>query len=258
MTALLNAMLILAAAGQTPHDETFDRAGEAYARGEYVSAAELYEQLIAEGVREGAVFYNLGNAYFQQGRYGPAIANFERALRRSPRAETAQRNRDLAIQRADGGELAREIPPWEHGAIQAQAALRPEATLWGALGAWTLFWLLLAVRMWRPTRFVSGGAVIALALAAAIGYGAWVRNQPSAVAVTSQPEVATHQALSYDAPERFRLLEGDQVLIDGEEADWLRVVNADGERGWAPATAFTRVGPPYTRAPEEVSPERPS
>ncbi|MEZ4519126.1 MAG: tetratricopeptide repeat protein [Chloroflexota bacterium] len=38
--------------------------------GHTTEAIEIYEQLIAAGARDSALYYNLGNAYYRQGRHG--------------------------------------------------------------------------------------------------------------------------------------------------------------------------------------------
>lgn len=64
--------------------------------GHFTEATQIYEQLIAEGVEDSIVYYNLGNAYYNQGDLGRAILNYERALQLSPRDGDIQANLTLA------------------------------------------------------------------------------------------------------------------------------------------------------------------
>ena len=46
---------------------------------QYREAAKEFETILADGFRSGAVYYNLGNAYFRAGEYGRAILNYRKA-----------------------------------------------------------------------------------------------------------------------------------------------------------------------------------
>src|SRR3954447_22067272 len=48
-------------------------------------SAALLESLLADGFRNGAVYYNLGNAYFRSKEYGRSIAAYRKAKPYRPR-----------------------------------------------------------------------------------------------------------------------------------------------------------------------------
>ena len=66
-------------------ERTFVRALEVFdaakAPADYRESAALLESLLADGFKNGAVFYNLGNAYFRAGEYGRSIAAYRRPSR---------------------------------------------------------------------------------------------------------------------------------------------------------------------------------
>ena len=62
--------------------ELFDTAKSA---ADYRESADLLESIVADGYRNGAVYYNLGNAYFRAGEYGRAILNYRKAKPYRPR-----------------------------------------------------------------------------------------------------------------------------------------------------------------------------
>src|SRR3954451_11594538 len=68
---------------------TFVRALEVFdaakAPRDYRESAALLESLLADGFRNGAVYYNLGNAYYRAGEYGRAIAAYRKAKAYRPR-----------------------------------------------------------------------------------------------------------------------------------------------------------------------------
>jgi tetratricopeptide (TPR) repeat protein len=84
-----------AQAGDSPQG-LFDRAGSDYHEGRFDEAAKGYEAIVARGIDDARVHYNLANAYFKLGRLGPAILEYERSLRLDPTDGEARDNLVLA------------------------------------------------------------------------------------------------------------------------------------------------------------------
>ena len=67
-------------------------ADSAYMNDDFIKAAKLYEEIAANEGTSSNLFYNLGNAYYRQGKLGLAILNYERALRLDPSNKDARTN----------------------------------------------------------------------------------------------------------------------------------------------------------------------
>lgn len=65
--------------------ETFTRANQLYEKGNYSAAANLYEQLITNGIESAEVFYNLGMTYAVMGNVNQAEEMYARARALNPR-----------------------------------------------------------------------------------------------------------------------------------------------------------------------------
>lgn len=76
--------------------ETFARANQLYANGQYAAAAGLYQQLTAQGVKNADLYHNLGNAYKAVGDAKGASEAYADAYALAPRevdiANAAGRN----------------------------------------------------------------------------------------------------------------------------------------------------------------------
>lgn len=71
--------------------ETFARANQLYQNGQYATAAQLYQQVLANGGDSAEVYYNLGAALKASGDAKGASQAFERAHELAPRdAQIAQ------------------------------------------------------------------------------------------------------------------------------------------------------------------------
>ena len=72
--------------------QDFINATDAYTKGQYANATDLYEKVLASGVESGNLYFNLGNSYYKQGDYGKARLNYERAMQFIPRDSDLQYN----------------------------------------------------------------------------------------------------------------------------------------------------------------------
>ena len=80
----------------------------------YREAAALLESLLADGYQSGAVYYNLGNAYFRAGEYGKAIAAYRKAKPNRPRDPYLEANLRQALAVAPGRLPEPQVPWWRH------------------------------------------------------------------------------------------------------------------------------------------------
>ena len=129
--------------------ETFDAAKTP---ADYRQSAALLESLLADGFRNGALYRNLGNAYFRAGEYGRAIAAYRKAKPYRPRDQYLQANLQQAILAAPG-HLPEPPPPlWTHVLFWSEWLSFPEKA-YSAFAAYVVASLLSAAALFlRPPR----------------------------------------------------------------------------------------------------------
>jgi tetratricopeptide (TPR) repeat protein len=254
----MNATILYATAmlSATVFDVTFDRANEAYRVGDFTGAVTHYEQLVADGVADADVFYNLGNAYFRSNQLGAAIANYERALQIDPSSQNAAQNLQLCIEQTPRG-AGRPLPPdWEQSLLFWHYGLSIGASATAAVASWLAAWGLLLLRLIRPMPYTRAVATGAFVLAALFATSVWSKSHPLPLAVANAVEVPVFFDRDANSPIYFQLLEGDRVIVEQAAPGWLKIEAPGGERGWAQENAFVLVGPPYERPQTEgVDPE---
>jgi len=81
---------------------------------DYRDCAELLESILSDGYRSGAVYYNLGNAYYRAGQYGRAILNYRKAKPYRPRDPYLTANLEQALAAAPGHLPEPPTPWWTH------------------------------------------------------------------------------------------------------------------------------------------------
>jgi len=216
------------AADPGAQQRTFLRALEAFDAAksprEYRESAVLLESLLADGFRSGAVYYNLGNAYYRAGEYGRAIAAYRKAKPYRPRDPYLEANLRQALSVAPG--KLPEPPPawWRHVLFWSGSLSFPEK----AYGAFTAF-LLAAVAAcaalllrrgrvyWISAVLLATGSI--LCLDAALAY-ADVNNSRHGV-VTSETIARKGIGKDYEPAFDQPLKDGAEFTVLSENGDWI-------------------------------------
>jgi hypothetical protein len=231
--------------------EVMGTANQLYATGHYAQAAQVYEQLVKQGFASGALYYNLGNAEFNQGELGEAILNYRRAQQYAPRDPDIAAN--LAVARAltaDPGE------PVQGGGILSQVgrAVQGWFTLdevaMVALGSWIM--LVLSLLLWGSLkkggtwqrRMGSISMVLAILVAVsvlALGSSFYVDlNASDGVIVAAEVNVASGPGTQYAT--NFTLHGGTEVSAVERQGNWVRLAWPGSEvEGWIPASAVEAI-----------------
>ena len=229
---------------------TVDAANQLYAAGHFDEAARIYEQELARGVQDSAVYYNLGNAYFQQGDLGRAVLNLQRAAQFDPRDEDIQANLDLA--RAGTTELFVEEPTGPVAFLADLTGwLTVNETAVLVIGFWFLLgFLLLALRQSsapaaRKTLQYALGLVLVLFLLSGVSLASrtfLAQTQPAGVVVTPSVAVSTAPGGGGEGP---ALSGGTQVHVIDRQGDWLRLAAPSGSpESWVPSQSVESLALP--------------
>jgi len=244
MTVLL-AFLISA----STFDEVYDSSVKAYREENYAWAIDQLGKLAEQGAEDPTVYHALGNAFYRQGQLAPAIASYEHALQLDPALEVSRDNLARSIQQTERG-LAKPPPAvWEQRLLFWHAELSPRTARTLALTGWAVFWVLLALKQFKPIRYLRRAAAIMLLTTLVFATSAWVKAHPRPLAVANAARVPVHYGTNEAETVRFELYEGDRVIIDKQMNDWTRVITADGERGWVKDALLVTVARPWVDHP---------
>lgn len=206
-----------------------------YEGGKFAEASRTYERIIERGIRNGHVYYNLGNAYYKQDRIGRAILAYERATRLMPRDRDLHTNLDLANERTTD-QIAGEVPWFGRQALDGVTVNEATvaATAAGFLASLALVCYLLARR--PRTRSAAGYALLVscVALFSATGFlGIKIYdNLANEEAIVLQPTAEVRTGPDASSEPVFTLHEGAKVQLVEHRDGWFRIRLPDGKNGW--------------------------
>lgn len=251
-----------AALGNLAQHRLLDEANEAFRQGNalvtedpeaadeaYARAIRRFERIVDEGgVRNGKLYYNLGNAHFLRGDLGEAIVNYLRAAHYRPQDPNLLQN--LAYARSQ--RIDRIEEPARAQIVRTLLFFHydlPLGVRWAiAISANAVFWLTLTVWVWRPRKGLTYGALAALVLLAAFGasagVGHWQRTHDRTGVVTAEEATARNgdgesYAPAFDHP----LHAGTEFVLIETRPHWHYIELRDGRRAWIPEDAAQLVQP---------------
>ncbi len=249
--ALLATALLLAAVPAQADSQRalFERGNAAYARGDYEAAARAYEQLVASGVDDADVYYDLGLSHAKQGAHGRAIHAFEGALAVAPgddAIEAAVTASQAALGRrraaASGEATVQTRPPFREAAVRglhvdtlALLTLALCALFFGALGALRVTRGELArLALWIAAPLLGLGlAAAGLALGQKLD-----AFDAGDAAIALGDALPLREAPDPRAAPRGMLHEGERVRIVARDRGWAHVRVSPSREGWLTSDAL--------------------
>jgi hypothetical protein len=228
---------------------TFGNANRAYIEGRFDEAIKRYEALVSAGVVHEDLYYNLGNAHFRSGRMGPAIFNYELALRIDPSMADARFNmdvaRDVVAERVVDRLKGAESDPWW---VRLATFFSVSQLTIGLIALDVLFFALLIAVRFLATGFLRTAliATAGFALVALIGSFLLLRGHIYVLEEVHQGIVVADQVVIREgsdarSAEKGKLHPGVRVSLRGRDAGWLRIRLANGMEGWVPEAAIGKL-----------------
>lgn len=213
---------------------------KAYEEGDYKRAINEFSALVSTGLRNGKLFYNLGNSYLKAGDIGRAILWYERAALLIPGDADLKFNLDyargLTKDQQEGGELnvKRILFFWKYLLTDKTVqicAVSLNAILWGLL-LLQMFIITTGRRSGvRRVSVVVGGLALIFVLTAFYNY---YESSVGNEAIILPDEVIVRSGLAEGSTELFRLHAGSLVLLDRRQGEYARITFSKDMIGWIP------------------------
>lgn len=234
LVALTAALMAWACAQAQASDAagTFAKANRAYQEGRFDAAADGYRDLVAAGVDDPSLWYNLGNAYARQDDLGRARACYERTLRRAPRDADARANLATLKQKLADPE------PDAHPLLSFARFFTVNELMVATSAMWLCSGVLAALWIRRRREAAGFRALVGLVLLLACGGFLALRmhdDPEGCLAVVTPPEVRLYEGAGRDQSTRGGIHAGTCVRVLRSEGDWREVAPPGGLHGWVRA-----------------------
>jgi tetratricopeptide (TPR) repeat protein len=220
-------------------DDVFRAAEGLYREGRFAEAAEQYEVLLSQGVEDGTLCYNLGNAYFKSGRLGLAILHYERALRLMPGDRDTKANLEFANTLIADVVERPDLPSYVAWVVDLYRSLEPGT----AAGLLSLMFLIgggavsiLILGRWPRLRVPAIYALViagCLALSSAgvlAGKLYSASGTEDAIVLVASSDVRSGPGETN--PQLTEIHEGLKVSILGSREGWYQIGLPNGLTGW--------------------------
>ncbi len=239
---LLMTPLVASGASAGDAEGTFREGNAAFQKGDFAAAIRAYEGLISEGYSSGALYYNLGDAYYRSGDITRAILNYERARRLIPYDEDLLHN--IKVARSMTVDRIEPLPRlflWRYWealrdgfSIDALAVTGYFAYIVMLAGLLLLF-LSGRSRLRRAGAYsgLAGAAVLFLMISLIAARVRYIDRRDTGIVVSGAAEVKN--APDDEGPSAFVLHGGTKVEIADRVGDWIRIRLEDGKVGWMTA-----------------------
>ena len=205
-----------------------------YKENRFADAAAAFSRVADEGIKNGKLFYNIGNACLKNGDIGNAMLWYERSLKLLPHDPDLKFNYEYAQSLTKDEKGDKELPLvrilffWKY--LLSQTWIQ-----WAAILFNLIFWVLMTVRLIHgKNRFRTPGHVV-LALGLIFTLTAVYNDYESDLikeAVILPARVSIRSGLTDDATELFVLHAGAKVKIDKEKDAYIRISFSEGKIGW--------------------------
>lgn len=234
--------------GVLAQQELITAADSAYANERYSEAISNYESVLDLGYESAALYYNLGNAYFNINDLPSAILNYERAKVLSPRDPDIAFNLNIANSMIP--DKIESVP--EIFYIRWWKSLRDSFSLY----TWTLIslsiFLLLVISagvfilsqkmVIRRAAFWLGIVFVVLSISGfATTYSKYGIESKHLYAIIFDPTITVKSAPNQSGKDLFVIHEGTKVFIMEEINGWCNIRIANGSDGWLPASSIRRI-----------------
>lgn len=198
------------------------------------------------GIRNGRLYYDLGNIYFHLDDLGRAILNYRRAREYIPDDPKLQQNLAYArSQRADAfaepeqRKILKTVFFWHYDFTQHTRSLV-------FVGAFALVWALLALRLFVRSAWLTRFAAVAILVAAGMLASLVVthlaqRDSRPGVVVDQQVIARLSDSPTADPAFTDPLHAGTEFEVVEDRGDWYEVRLSDAQTCWLPAKSIELV-----------------
>ena len=209
----------------------------------YQRSLDRFQRILEEGgVRNGKLFYNMGNTYFQIGEIGKAILFYRRAEILDPGDGNLRHNLSYVRSRRADRLPSNQVSAAARILLFWHFLLSPKAKAYGFVSLFFLACVLGAMALLRRKRteiilLSIAGSLSLLLLGSLIADELRLRTFRDGVITTKEVVARKGDGTAYQHSFIDPLHEGTEFSLLEERKGWYRIRLTDGRTGWIPEAA---------------------
>jgi len=210
------------------------QANRLYYQSQFSEAAEIYERVIADGMKNGHLHFNLGNTYFRMGDLPKAILQYIKAQNLLPRNEDVAANLEYAIRQTRDQLDARNPHDLEAVLFWTRDFSLNEHRLilfWMNL----VFWIsmVIGLRHQNPATQSARNILLAFLILVLVSTGfRWHQETRQTTGVVLPRQIDVHSGRNAATAVLFQLHQGTPVSISQDKENWYEIELYEDKKGW--------------------------
>jgi|TARA_B100000959_G_C14921317_1_gene599629 tetratricopeptide (TPR) repeat protein len=199
-------------------------------------SANRFQLLVDDGIENGKLWYDLGNAQLQSGEIGEAIAAYRSAKRYIPYDGRVTTNLDYArslvtdpVASENSFSILNRLAFW-HESLPTQVRIAIGITFWIA------FWTLVSIRFFRTIPVFKSTSIIfglgSIALGASVSIDFADQHLDNGVLTAQEVIVRKGNGMNFAPVFQDPIHEGIEFEILGRRSNWLHIRLPSGPEGW--------------------------
>lgn len=226
----------------------FSQANEAYNKGDYKAAVELYKKIEETGNVSANLYYNIGNCYYKLQQVAPSIYNYEKALALQPNDNDILNNYQFAQNmRIDKIEV---LPEGFLSRTYKYLTTLFSMDTWAWMAVIFIFLFVICfIFFYRAAdslqrKLFFGGWTLSAFLALfsfifAFQTESYKNNNTYGIVFSNEVNIQSEPNLRSET--LFKLHEGAKVQIIDNIEEWNKIKLSDGKIGWMPIKELKKI-----------------
>jgi tetratricopeptide (TPR) repeat protein len=210
-----------------------------YNSGDYQSAINNYDEIIANGQESAELFYNLGNAYYKSGNTALAITNYERALLLSPNDEDILFN--LKLSKSQTVDKIETLPVFFLDSWYSSFTKMFSSNAWAYISLFSFllglvfllgFLFSRTIVLKKVSFFVAGFFLTVTLVSFTSSYHQKKQYFDRSYAIITNPSVNIKSSPDENSTSLFILHSGTKLEVLDKIQSWYKIKIENGNTGW--------------------------
>lgn len=220
----------------------FTEANKLYNEKQYFEAIDYYKKVINKGIKNGYIYFNLGNSYLKNDQIGKAILNYKKALIYHPRNVDIKTNLQFAIDETkDQFSTEETVEPILHILMFWYYSLNITELIIITLLTNLIMCTGFIVNLFYSNNILKISSHVILTIFIILFASTIIKlydnyNISEGVVVVKETDIRSGYNTSYATV--FKLHEGTIFKITESKDGWYKILLSNGQKGWINETSI--------------------